>query len=383
MKYKMRHKLSCRIKSASININPCSVWCAVLALAAALLLAGCEQPDTTPSPQPDTPPSPPILFHEWTRYFIPEMRNYLTVNTVAYAPGVGFVAGSGTDYRKPAVAISPNGNEGSWRVREIDDLANYNSFAGKISLLNGKFLMTRGSGVRFGLVSADGETWTETNIGFGTKAHAFGNGIYVAGGQHGQAAWSDDDMATWHALTEEETTFDKGEMAQLYIIAAAFGNGVFVMGGGRGHTAVSSDGKTWSGARGDDSSSERIFEGPDGFIDAIIFVNGKFVALGGKDYGETRSATSRDGINWTRGGSLPGLTNNKDGPRMAAGGGWIVAVAGNGKAAYSQDGITWTAAETGFNGMEIKDAAYGAGRFVIVGYQGRAAYCDAPEKNEE
>lgn len=314
----------------------------------------------------------------WTQYIIPELQHYMTINTVEYAEGVGFAAGSGTDRQRPAVAVSPDGSEDSWTVGELPGLENYDSFAGKISLLNGKFLMTRGSGVGYGLVSADGSDWAETYIGFGTKAHAYGNGVYVAGGQHGQAAWSDDGMTTWTALTESQTTFDSGRMAQLYIIAAAWGNGLFVLGGGRGHTAVSGDGKTWTGEYGDDSDSERIFDGPNGFIDAMLFTGGKFIALGGLDYSQTLSATSTNGVDWTQGGDVPGLTNNKDGPRMACGGGYIVAVAANGKAAWSADGVNWTATETGFNGTEIKDVAYGNGRFVIVGGGGKAAYCDVP-----
>jgi hypothetical protein len=339
-----------------------------------LMAGGCEN---SASPEDTTGTAD----WTWTAYVIPEMRHYVTVNTVSYAEGVGFVAGSGTDRKKPAVAISPNGEEGSWSVQEVDGLENYDSFAGKISLLNGKLLMTRGSGVRFGLLSTDGRGWAETDIGFGTKAHTFGDGVYVAGGQHGQAAWSNDGMATWTALTETETTFDNGSMSQLYIIAAAWGNGIFVMGGGRGHTAVSADGKTWTGAQGDASVSELIFGGPKGFIDAMVFTDGKFIALGGLDYGETKSAVSTDGVNWTEGGILPGLTNDKDGPRMAAGGGCILAVASNGNAAYSTDGVNWTATETGFGGTAIKDAAYGNGRFVIVGGMGKAAWCYIPAIN--
>lgn len=179
----------------------------------------------------------------WTRYRIPEFEAYMTINTVSYAEGVGFIAGSGNDLDKPAVGLSPSGEPDSWTVREVDGLVSYNSFAGKISRLNGKFLMTRGSGIRYGLLSADGEAWTETNIGFGTKARAYGGGVYVAGGQNGRAAWSEDGMENWTALADTQTTFDNGSMAQLYIIAAAYGNGVFVLGGGRGHTAVSADGR--------------------------------------------------------------------------------------------------------------------------------------------
>jgi hypothetical protein len=61
---------------------------------------------------------------------------------------------------------------------------------------------------------------------------------------------------------------------------------------------------------------------------------------------------------------------------MAYGGGYLVAVDSMGKAAYSEDGVRWTATDPGFGGMGIKDVAYGAGRFVVVGGGGRAAYCD-------
>jgi hypothetical protein len=317
---------------------------------------------------------------EWTRYQIPEMESYLTINTVSYAEGVGFIAGSGTDLQKPAIAVSPDGAEGSWTARELEGLKNYNSFAGKISRLNENFLMTRGSGVPYGLLSPDGEDWTETNIGFGTKAHVFANGVYVAGGQNGRAAWSADGMATWTALSDAQTTFDNGSMAQLYVIAAAYGNGVFVLGGGRGHTAVSTNGKTWTGAKGDASVSEAIFDGPNGFINCMAFFNGKFIALGGLDYQTSKSAYSADGVDWTRGGDAPGLTNNSDGPRMASGGGYIVAVSSSGNAAYSANGIDWTATKTGFGDTPVKDVAYGNGRFVIVGGDGKAGYFDVSEE---
>ena len=265
-------------------------------------------------------------------------------------------------------------------------LTHYDSFVGKISRLDDKFLITRGSGVKYGLVSPDnGATWTEVSIGLGTKGHTYATykGLFLVSGQHGQAAWSDDGMATFHVLTKETTTFDNGSASQLYINAAAYGNGVFVLGGGRGHTAVSSDGKTWTGERGTANSvSERIFDGPSGFIDCMLFAKGRFIALGGMDGASSKSAYSTDGVHWTQGGD-PGLGNSTDSPRMAYGGGYIVAVDNLGRASYSTDGITWTQTETGFDWTPIKDVAYGAGingagtgRFVIVGGEGKAAYCD-------
>ena len=322
---------------------------------------------------------------EWTQYTIEELSAYQTINSIAYGEGAGFIAGSGTDWNKPAIARSANG-AGRWDVTELTDLTHYDSFVGKISRLDDKFLITRGSGVKYGLVSPDnGATWTEVSIGLGTKGHTYATdkGLFLVSGQHGQAAWSDDGMATFHVLTKETTTFDNGSASQLYINAAAYGNGVFVLGGGRGHTAVSRDGKTWTGERGTANSvSERIFDGPSGFIDCMLFAKGRFIALGGMDGASSKSAYSTDGVHWTQGGD-PGLGNSTDSPRMAYGGGYIVAVDNLGRASYSTDGITWTQTETGFDWTPIKDVAYGAGingagtgRFVIVGGEGKAAYCD-------
>jgi hypothetical protein len=354
-----------------------------IALAAALVLFSCDT-GSDGGDDEKKPPPPPVNW-EWTQYVITELKNYLTVNTIAYMETAGFIAGTGTDYNIPVIAISPNGEEDSWEVREINDVVQYDSFAGKIRNLGGKLLMTRGSGVHVGLVSDNnGATWTERGIGLGTKGHTYSvdkgdKKFYLVSGQHGQAAWSDDGMETWTVLTKETTTFDNGSASQLYINAAAYGNGRFVLGGGRGHTAVSTDGKTWTGAKGNDASdSEAIFDGPSGFIDTMLFANGKFVALGGMDGQETKSAWSIDGVNWTQGGD-PGLRNGSDSPRMTYGGGYIVAVDNMGQAAYSTDeGLTWTATETGFGITPVKDVAYGNGRFVIVGSEGKAAYYDIP-----
>jgi hypothetical protein len=69
---------------------------------------------------------------------------------------------------------------------------------------------------------------------------------------------------------------------------------------------------------------------------------------------------------------------------IAYGGGKFVAVGGDGKAAYSTDGVSWTAVDdtvTGFGEWDsIRGIAYGGGRFVAVGYSygadyhGQAAY---------
>jgi hypothetical protein len=330
---------------------------------------------------------PPVAWHS---FVINGLEVYATVNSIAYAEGVGFIAGTGTDWGNPVLARSADGGPGDWAVKELTGLEHYDSYVGKIRRLNDRLLITRGSGVKYGLVSNDawddsqgwdGWTWTEAAIGFGTKAHAYGGGVYLAGGQHGQAAWSDDGMTSWHPLAREQTTFAVGEGNQLYINGAAYGNGRFVIGGGKGHTAVSDDGgKTWTGsAAGGTTSPQAIFDS--GFIDTMLFFKGKFIALGGMDGSYTKAAYSDDGLLWYQGNMPPesanSLINSSDGPRMAASPDYVVAVANNGKAAYSANGIDWTELAVGFETYTpIKDIAYGNGRFVAVGNEGKAAYSD-------
>jgi hypothetical protein len=65
---------------------------------------------------------------------------------------------------------------------------------------------------------------------------------------------------------------------------------------------------------------------------------------------------------------------------IAYGGGKFVAVGNEGKAAYSTDGVTWTAVnDTGItSSFSIYGIAYGAGKFVAVGGNGKMAYCTDP-----
>jgi hypothetical protein len=305
------------------------------------------------------------------------MAGYTTMNTVAYKEGVGFVIGSGTDYARPAFAISTTGT-GSWTVNEITNVPKFDSFAGKVRCLNNRFIATRGSGPKWLIISDDAVNWTEVAISFGTKGFAYGEGIYLIAGQKGQAAYSTDNMETWKTVSASATGFNPSGN-QGYLNAAAYGNGIFVIGGGSGNTAVSTDKcQTWTHCETTGTTSpQSIFD--NGFIDSMIFFDGKFIAMGGMDGADAKSAYSTDGLKWYQGGD-PGLKTNSDtSPMMAIGGGYIVAVDLKGNASYSRNGIDWTQIEdTGFNNLmnPIKDVAYGNGRFVIVGANGLTAYCD-------
>ena len=61
---------------------------------------------------------------------------------------------------------------------------------------------------------------------------------------------------------------------------------------------------------------------------------------------------------------------------IAYGAGKFVAMGDDGKGAYSADGITWTAIpNTGFPaGYSIRSITYGAGKFVALGESGKGAY---------
>jgi hypothetical protein len=290
-----------------------------------------------------------------------------SVNGAAFGGGK-FIAASGPSGH-PTIGISSNGIDG-WAKQDIS-AGLFSSYAGKLTFLNGAFLITRGKDLGRGIFSNDGgESWTATEIGFGSKGFAFGNGVYVVGGQHGQAAWARNIAGPWTTLEMAATTFSNGSSSQLYINAAAYGNGTFVMAGGRGHTAYSTDsGASWTGVL----ITEIIFDGPSGFIDCMAFGGGKFIALGGMDGNPAKSAYSEDGITWRQGGD-PHLKANNGSPCIEYGGGYFLAADSDGNASCSVDGITWKPLSgTTFNGTPIKDIAFGNGKFLLVGGEGKAA----------
>jgi hypothetical protein len=113
-------------------------------------------------------------------------------------------------------------------------------------------------------------------------------------------------------------------------------------------------------------------------IYAIAYGGGKFVAVGGSSggLGLGTAAYSTDGVNWTA------VSDTTFGTRrinaIAYGGGKFVAVGYSGRAAYSDDGINWTAvSDTTFGTREIYAIAYGANKFVAVGNNNTIAYWPA------
>ena len=106
--------------------------------------------------------------------------------------------------------------------------------------------------------------------------------------------------------------------------------------------------------------------------DSVTYGNGKFVAVDDSNY-STKAAYSEDGITWTA-TTMPG---NARWNFVTYGNGKFVAVADNSTiAAYSEDGIAWTKTTLPIS-KPWNSVTYGNGKFVAVaGLSGTAAYSE-------
>lgn len=132
--------------------------------------------------------------------------------------------------------------------------------------------------------------------------------------------------------------------------AIAYGNGVFVaIANDSNKTAYSTDGENWTETTNLPSESSWY---------SITYGNGKFVAVA---YG-TVAAYSSDGITWTA-ATLP---SSRNWCSVAYGNGMFVAIAGSSNiAAYSTDGINWHTSDITV-GVSWQAVAYGDGMFVAI-----------------
>jgi hypothetical protein len=147
-----------------------------------------------------------------------------------------------------------------------------------------------------------------------------------------------------------------------------------------GFVAVRNDGQTFSSTDGASWTSRTKTEvkGSESFAMSIAYgevtgadgkAHGRFVAVGMTG----KAAYSTDGVTWTAVSDTNfGGSDIRD---IAFGGGKFVAVGMTGKAAYSTDGVSWTAvSDTKFGTATITGISYGAGKFVAVGAGGKSAY---------
>lgn len=147
-----------------------------------------------------------------------------------------------------------------------------------------------------------------------------------------------------------------------------YGDGTFLAICSGQKAARSADGVTWAQTMLPATDSSQPSWG------AATYGSGKFVILSGNISGKDKFAYSEDGINFIL-GQMPAIANWK---AVAFGEGKFIAIAmGSTLAAYSENGIDWTMANSLPYKISWCNAAYGNGKFVAVGYNsdgGRAAY---------
>jgi hypothetical protein len=254
---------------------------------------------------------------------------------------------------------------------------------------NGNFLVTAGNSVTAGAFSGNGTSWSATgNIGFGTKASAYGpeaNGnanVYVVAGQAGQGAFTTN-LANSFTTIPQTVTGWPGTSSAAFINAGAYGQGstgrsVFVFGGGSGRIAYT---YTISATTQWQQATQTAFTTSD-FINVIAFGNGTFVAVGGPGT-QGKAAYSTNGTTWTttQPQNFP-LGNGVDVYALAFGDGYFVAGDNGGYIAYSSNGgQSWTLANQQpvlrgpVNAITYDTAS---GRFIAVGGTGAPQVAYAP-----
>jgi hypothetical protein len=214
--------------------------------------------------------------------------------------------------------------------------------------------------------SDDGKIWTDISGAVAIRAAgggAFGNGKAVIG-MSGSNVCVSGDFSTW---TQKATGVAEGDTTINWVNSVAYGNGKFVIGGQNGLMAHSGDAESWTKVTWD---TDNVF-GAD-YINQIVFGEGSglFMAVGGNP---SVAATSSDGTTWKQTGDIK-LNTTSDSPHVGYGTGVFIAT-WNGLASYTTDAYNWTLIEdTKFGDSAINAIAYGAGKFVMVGGNGKIAY---------
>jgi len=200
--------------------------------------------------------------------------------------------------------------------------------------------------------------WTAVSDSkFGTgiiRAIAYGNNMFVAGGDNGKMATSTDGI-TWTAVSD--STFGTSR-----INGIAYGNNMFVAVGDTGKMATSTNGTTWTAVS--DSAFGTVNYA--NYIHAIAYGNNRFVA--GGDTG--KMATSTNGTTWTA------ISDSKFGTNIIyaiAYGNTFVAVGSGGKMAVTYGTDCTAVSNSTFGTDYISGIAYGNSSFVAVGDKGKMA----------
>ena len=230
--------------------------------------------------------------------------------------------------------------------------------------------------------SPDGRTWTK--IGTSNPNNlAFGGGRWVAVGGAGGTAYSTDNGSTWTNVSAGDVFGTSTAANRSGIFSVAYGNNRWIIGGDGGRMATSSNGASWTAvANTTFPSGGQNYE-----INDIAYANNRWVAVGARGM-----AYSTDGANWTSVTTAVRAVVFQGGSSINVGGvafgnnRWV-AVGADGRIGYSADGAAWTAVANTTIWQYTNDrnqtvrayiraVAYGGGRFVAVGSQGKIAYCD-------
>ncbi|MDR0877971.1 MAG: hypothetical protein LBN21_07955 [Treponema sp.] len=189
---------------------------------------------------------------------------------------------------------------------------------------------------------------------------AYGGGTYVAGGDDGKIAYSGDGVI-WTLVSDSKF----GSNA---VRGIAYGGGKFAAVGYNDTVAYSSDGATWTaGTVTGDGLPNNLY-----CVTWAAAPENKFVAAGA--YGQI--ALSSDGENWTRQYADWSVSGNKDLLGIAYGDGVYVAVGGEGRVIYSDDGGTgwgkitedlFYISETALKKLPVNSVTFGNGKFIAVG----------------
>jgi hypothetical protein len=219
----------------------------------------------------------------------------------------------------------------------------------------------------------EGPMWTAVeNSPFDSSLYAvaYGDGIFVAVGEDGKMAWSQEvrsqEGITWPEgiiwTAVGDSTFDSRD-----IYTIAYGEGIFVAGGEYGRMAYSYNGKNWTGITYSPFSNR---------VTAIAYGGGKFIVGGSGG----KMAWSDDGINWTLVADSIFGSDSINAIAFAVLGetGRFIAAGGNGKMAWSQSDVTnWMAVDNSpFGSDSIGGITYGGGKFVAVSYDNGIAYSE-------
>jgi hypothetical protein len=304
-----------------------------------------------------------------------------TINAVTSNGAGTIVAAAGTASATYAATSSNGGANWTNQSQAVAPVALLRN-PSAANYFGGNYLITAGNRVTAGGYSKNSTTWVATGtIGFGSKASAYGtdaNGYtyYVVGGQAGQAAYTADLGAAFTTIPASVTGWTTGTGSAQYINAGAYGQGstgkpLFVFGGGSARLAytdtISVRGPNWRTGDYSDPSNP-VFTGSD-FINVIVFGNGTFVAVGGPDGGQGKAAWSTDGITWTAGDNFL-IGDETSVYALAYGGDYFVAGDDEGYITYSDDGgQSWSEPILVFpSGSDpINALTYDGTRFIAVG----------------